>query len=116
MTTDDDLKTLFGNMGIKTTQEQLNSANRKISELEKQEQLNSANRKISELEKQEGLKEMIGRIAKEMGMIKERMKREEVFLGQAGKDAKKWVRVGKGEITIDTAAEESVCLRDWGDC
>ena len=25
-----------------------------------------------------------------------------------------WVKLGKGEITIDSAAEESVCPKEWG--
>ena len=33
------------------------------------------------------------------------------FIGQVG--SKKWSKLGRGEITIDSAAEESVCPKDW---
>ena len=41
--------------------------------------------------------------------------KEERFIGAVGQE-KKWLKVGRGEITVDSAAEESVCPKDWGNC
>ena len=39
---------------------------------------------------------------------------EEKEINTVEKDMTKWVSLGHGEITVDSAAEESVCPKEWG--
>ena len=50
-----------------------------------------------------------------MKVIKAKKRKRRVWLSiNAVENDPKWVSTGEGEITVDSAAEESVCPRGWG--